>query len=347
MAIFSCKNGGTQGQLCLAVEYSTGNFIPISIKKYIFRLNKSADQKLPKALNDLGLYFTGEVNDPKKALSLFNEAADLGVPEAHFNLGTIYAAGAIVERDIEKSSHHLNKALQGGLVETRAELNQLEASIKTVLLRERTIIKEIVKETSAPQDITAEQVFLDITEKVYKLIVANVAQGPDGVEVSDKGTGSAVAITKEIALTNCHVVKDADFVMIQKSELNSLAKVVKRYANDDVCFIRSVDLELNPVGEYRTLNSLRVGDITYAIGSPSGLENTLSAGHISGIRSMEGRRWVQTSAAISPGSSGGGLFDKEGSLIGITTFKLKETENLNFAAPAQRFVEEVKSSYAN
>jgi serine protease Do len=156
-----------------------------------------------------------------------------------------------------------------------------------------------------------------------------------------------VAITKEIALTNCHVVKDADFVMIQKSELNSLAKVVKRYANDDVCFIRSVDLELNPVGEYRTLNSLRVGDITYAIGSPSGLENTLSAGHISGIRSMEGRRWVQTSAAISPGSSGGGLFDKEGSLIGITTFKLKETENLNFAAPAQRFVEEVKSSYAN
>jgi TonB family protein len=49
---------------------------------------------------------------------------------------------------------------------------------------------------------------------------------------------------------------------------------------------------------------------------------------------IEGRRVIQTTAAISPGSSGGGLFDEEGRLIGITTFTLRESQNLNFAHPA-------------
>ena len=85
----------------------------------------------------------------------------------------------------------------------------------------------------------------------------------------------------------------------------------------------------------RSSSSLAVGERVYAIGAPEGLELTLSEGVISGLRESGGGCVIQTSAAISPGSSVGGLSDTEGRLIGITTFSLKEGQNLNFALPTE------------
>ena len=59
----------------------------------------------------------------------------------------------------------------------------------------------------------------------------------------------------------------------------------------------------------------------------------MSEGLISSLRPYEGSQYIQTSAAISPGSSGGGLFDDQGRLVGITTFQIIEGQNLNFALP--------------
>jgi len=67
------------------------------------------------------------------------------------------------------------------------------------------------------------------------------------------------------------------------------------------------------------------------------LEHTLGDGLISGLRSTKLGRYVQTSTPISPGSSGGGLFDEAGNLLGITTFMLKESQALNFAIAAEDF----------
>ena len=81
--------------------------------------------------------------------------------------------------------------------------------------------------------------------------------------------------------------------------------------------------------------SLRVGDRVYAIGAPHGLELTLSEGLVSALRSVGGDQVIEiTTAPISPGSSGGGLFDERSpGSIGITSFKSKGGENLNFAWP--------------
>ncbi len=80
-----------------------------------------------------------------------------------------------------------------------------------------------------------------------------------------------------------------------------------------------------------------MGERVYTIGAPIGLELTLGEGIISGLRSHKDRRLVQTSAPISGGSSGGGLFDAYGNLVGITTFLLREAQNLNFAIAAEDF----------
>jgi len=82
------------------------------------------------------------------------------------------------------------------------------------------------------------------------------------------------------------------------------------------------------------LSSVAVGARVYAIGAPQGLDLTLSDGVVASLRSFEDTKLIQTNAAISPGSSGGGLFDASGRLIGITTFQSRNGQNLNFAVPA-------------
>jgi serine protease Do len=80
--------------------------------------------------------------------------------------------------------------------------------------------------------------------------------------------------------------------------------------------------------------TLAVGTKVYAIGAPQGLELSLSDGVVASLRPLGGSSLIQTTAAISAGSSGGGLFDSLGRLVGITTFQSRTGQNLNFAVPA-------------
>jgi len=78
-----------------------------------------------------------------------------------------------------------------------------------------------------------------------------------------------------------------------------------------------------------------VGDRVVAIGSPLGLSNTISEGIVSGIRSLEGQAWIQTTAPISPGSSGGPLLNFLGQVVGVTTALMQDGQNLNFVIPGR------------
>jgi hypothetical protein len=91
---------------------------------------------------------------------------------------------------------------------------------------------------------------------------------------------------------------------------------------------------------FRTLtlgnsDRLQVGEEVVAIGNPLSLESTVSNGIVSGIRTVEeeGGKFLQVTTPISPGSSGGPLFNMAGEVVGITTLKIKGGENLNFAIP--------------
>jgi len=75
-----------------------------------------------------------------------------------------------------------------------------------------------------------------------------------------------------------------------------------------------------------------IGDKVYAIGSPSGLENTLTEGIVSGIRRISGVTYIQHTATVEPGSSGGVLLNEYGQAIGVNTWKLQDTA-LYFAVP--------------
>ena len=92
--------------------------------------------------------------------------------------------------------------------------------------------------------------------------------------------------------------------------------------------VSGYDLPVAPPGNSNTVN---VGDRVSVVGAPEGLTGTISSGIVSAKRRVEGRELIQIDAAISPGSSGGAVFDAEGRVIALAVSQYVEGQNLNFA----------------
>ncbi len=80
-------------------------------------------------------------------------------------------------------------------------------------------------------------------------------------------------------------------------------------------------------------NSVTVGERVIVVGSPRGLEGTVTAGILSSVREGEGLKVLQTDAAVNPGNSGGPLVNDKGLAVGVISFKFRSAEGLNFAIP--------------
>lgn len=172
-----------------------------------------------------------------------------------------------------------------------------------------------------------DQVFAKAAPSVVQ-IVALDASGQT-VEL-----GSGVAIGKDLIVTNHHVVEPATHLQVIQGERKWRPTAIFMDPERDLVQLQVIEHGL-PVAEVGKGKDLRVGQRVYSIGHPMGQDITLGEGLISSLHDVEGGRIVQTSAPISRGSSGGGLFDLNGRLIAITTFTLKDSQNLNFALPAE------------
>lgn len=149
------------------------------------------------------------------------------------------------------------------------------------------------------------------------------------VKVPD-GSGSGVVVGDELVVTSKHVVDGAEFVQLHQGDASWEARVLWSDEDADLALLRAPGMK-RPAVPMRPAGQVRVGEPVYAIGCPRGFELTLTDGLISAVRVEDGLKLLQNSAAISPGSSGGALFDETGQLVGITTFFWKDSQNLNFA----------------
>ncbi len=149
-----------------------------------------------------------------------------------------------------------------------------------------------------------------------------------------EGQGSGVVIGKEEIVTNCHVIENAASYSVKHQERQFMARLKHADWTRDICSltVKGLDARVAPLGSTKRL---KVGQKVFAIGAPQGLELTLSEGILSSLRELDDGRYLQISAPISPGSSGGGLFDEDGRLIGLPTFYLSEGQQLNFAVPVE------------
>lgn len=174
---------------------------------------------------------------------------------------------------------------------------------------------------------TASQVFQQDSPSVVVVITYNTAGKPTEL-------GSGVKLPNGSVATNCHVLKDGDQYRVRYQGKDYPALLHQSDWDRDVCALSVSGLPAPPVvlGNTRTL---QVGANVYAIGTPEGLQLTLSEGIVSSLRSVGDGSYIQTTAAISPGSSGGGLFDDQGRLLGLTSFFVSNGQQLNFALPVE------------
>ena len=172
-------------------------------------------------------------------------------------------------------------------------------------------------------DLRPEDVFARASPSVF-VVKTSTAQG------------SAVAIGEHELLTNCHVVGTNGIATLLREEVRLAARVVSRNVEADRCVLRT-DTALSSWVGVRKYSDVKVGERAFTIGTPLGFELTIAEGIVSSKRNLPPNRLLQTTAPISRGSSGGGLFDAQGNLLGITTFLLKDSQNLNFAIAAEEY----------
>ena len=164
--------------------------------------------------------------------------------------------------------------------------------------------------------------------------VATVRAYKDGEEFS---LGSGFFIREDgVLVTNLHVVAGADSVSVE-IDSGEIYDNVFALSTDER---RDLILLQIPATKLFTLNiaddrSTEVGDSVYVIGNPLGLEGTFSDGMLSAKRVEDGVAYLQVTAPISQGSSGGPVLDSAGQVIGITTLTYAEGQNLNMAVPAR------------
>jgi tetratricopeptide (TPR) repeat protein len=148
-----------------------------------------------------------------------------------------------------------------------------------------------------------------------------------------KGQGSGVLISTSRIATNCHVVEGGISYQVGRGNQLVSATLYAEDGDKDICILDAKGISGNPAQLDKAAN-LKVGVPVYAVGAPQGLELSLSDGIVAQLRGGP-PPFIQTTAAISPGSSGGGLFDAEGRLVGLTTFYIEGSQSLNFAMPVE------------
>ncbi len=153
--------------------------------------------------------------------------------------------------------------------------------------------------------------------------------------------GSGVVIAAQLVVTNHHVVANRQSFTVRRGERSWSATLEAFDPKHDLALLRVPDLDA-PRVVVRATESVQVGERVYAVGAPHGLELSLSDGLVSALRERDGAKVIQTTAPVSPGSSGGGLYDTSGRLIGVITFT-RGGQNLNFAHPTE-WIDELRGA---
>lgn len=240
------------------------------------------------------------------------------------------------------------------------EAPEAQQSPKTVVVPPG--VSEILRRLQARPDLSddaeqaIESLFMPRTAPRLPLSPAEIArQYSDSVVTifgydesgGQKGQGSGLLIGQIdgalFILTNHHVVDGASAIeVVTKDKARFPVSTIEASSPEiDLALLRaSITANLRVIKVYGgSANDLVPGDRVTAIGNPLGLERTVSEGLVSAIRKVKGATFIQTTAPISRGSSGGPLFNAFGELVGLTTLIIQGGQNLNIAVAIDHVVD--------
>ena len=168
--------------------------------------------------------------------------------------------------------------------------------------------------------------------------------GPPSDEDQPRGVGSGFILTGDgFVMTNAHVVEGADEVIVTLPDKREFkARIIGADKRSDVAVVK-IEATGLPAVKIGDINRLRVGEWVMAIGSPFGLENTVTAGIVSAKQRDTGDYlpFIQTDVAINPGNSGGPLLNMRGEVVGINSQIYSRSggfQGISFAIPIDEAV---------
>jgi len=191
-----------------------------------------------------------------------------------------------------------------------------------------SLISVLVSQSASQENVA------DVVKRSSDAVVLIVISNSAGQETA-LGSGFLVSADGEI-VTNYHVIKEAHSAIVKLSNgaFFPVNGVLASDADKDLAIIKVNGKNL-PFLTLGDIDKLHVGDHVVAIGSPLGLEGTASDGIVSALRDVASKKWIQTTAPVSHGNSGGPLLDMNDHVVGVITWgvNLELGQNLNFAAP--------------
>ena len=152
--------------------------------------------------------------------------------------------------------------------------------------------------------------------------------------ITDKGQGSGFFVEQNIIVTNYHVIKGATKAFCSPDNFDQQFEI-KGYIEIDeihdlaILYVEELDRPPLPLSEM----SISPGEKVFVIGSPVGFSATISEGIVSSLRDYEDSKFIQITAPVSHGSSGGPVFNTYGKVVGVVIAGVDDAQNLNFAIP--------------
>lgn len=191
------------------------------------------------------------------------------------------------------------------------------------------------------QDMSAEDIFTKYNSAIVVIMTYDAAG-----RLNSQGSG-IILNEQGILVTNFHVYAGSDKIEIKHNDsLITNSGIVGINVEKDILILK-IDKSDFPNIPFASSDELKVGQKVYAIGSPLGLENSMSEGIISGFRKIgkSNKPYTQISASISPGSSGGAVLNSKGELVGMTTSSYIDGQNINFAIPVDEILNVTAGNY--
>ncbi len=175
-----------------------------------------------------------------------------------------------------------------------------------------------------------------VLDKVKDAVVVVKTLDADGQAMRQ---GSGVLISSGRIATNYHVIEGGTFSQVGQGRKLVSATLYAEDSDKDICLLDAKGIEGRPA-QLGKAKSLWLGERVYAVGAPEGMELSISDGIVAQLRGGP-PPLIETTAAISPGLSGGGLFEGEGRLVGLSTRYVECSHPINFALPVE-WISEIK-----
>lgn len=244
----------------------------------------------------------------------------------------------------KESSGHLDKALQDTEARLDKRIRDLEEQIATLRPSTKPLpdIQPQKKEganlllplptipAEPGKTFTAAEIAKQFTRSIVTIIALDDNEQPLGI-----GSGFFINDSGHLA-TNYHVLEGASHAVVKTTDgkVGEIREILALDPDLDMLVAASSFHKSEPL-RLGDSSSAQVGESIVVIGNPSGLEGTVSTGIVSAVRTVEKLKFIQITAPISPGSSGGPVFSMTGRVIGMATAYLTTGQNLNFAMPIE------------